>query len=74
MSLATQVSGPAGAPTILFLHGFGTSSWMWADQVEALSVDLRCVTVDLPGFGRSRAVPWDPSPRRPASSPRSFRS
>lgn len=59
MSLAAQASGPEGAPTIVFLHGFGTSSWMWADQVHALSADLRCVTIDLPGFGGSREVPWE---------------
>ncbi|WP_151523648.1 alpha/beta fold hydrolase [Serinicoccus kebangsaanensis] len=60
MRLATQVhaGGPDEAPTVAFLHGFGTSSWMWADQVSGLAGRVRCLTIDLPGFGGSREVEW----------------
>lgn len=56
--LATAEVGPTDAPTVVFLHGFGTSSWMWAEQVAALGSDHRCVSIDLPGFGGSRDQPW----------------
>ena len=52
-----QLSGPVGAPTILFLHAMGTSGWMWEPIVERLGA-YRCLVPDLPGHGRSAATPW----------------
>jgi pimeloyl-ACP methyl ester carboxylesterase len=57
MSLYIQESGTHGAPTVLFLHGAGTSSWMWDVQVQDLS-DFHCLALDLPGHGKSNHVPW----------------
>lgn len=58
MALRVAMAGDPANPTIVFLHGLGVSSWMWADQVEHLSGRFSCVTVDLPGNGASHEVPW----------------
>jgi pimeloyl-ACP methyl ester carboxylesterase len=50
-------TGTPGAPTIVFLHGMGTSGWMWEVQTEDLN-DFHCLNVDLPGHGRSNHLPW----------------
>ena len=42
-------------PPILFTHGFGATSRMWAPNVEALTNDRRALTWDLRGHGRSDA-------------------
>ena len=57
MPLFAEVTGAPGAPAIVFLHGVGTSGWMWWRQVPAFA-DHRCLSVDLPGHGRSRDIPW----------------
>jgi pimeloyl-ACP methyl ester carboxylesterase len=57
VTLHVEVSGPADAPAIVFLHGIGASGWMWWQQVPAFPDHLR-LTVDLPGHGRSRGTPW----------------
>ena len=58
MPLHVESAGDPADPTIVFLHGLGVSSWMWAEQVEHLSDRFHCVTVDLPGNGASHEVPW----------------
>lgn len=58
MTLKVHAYGPVGAPTVLFLHGLGVSSWMWQDQIEALQANYRCLAVDLPGNGESHQVEW----------------
>lgn len=50
-------SGTQGAPTILFLHGGGTSGWMWQGQIASLQ-DFHCLNVDLPGHGKSNTQEW----------------
>ncbi len=57
MTLHLNESGPAGAPTIVFLHGAGSSSWMWHRQIENLT-EFLCLAVDLPGHGESHRIPW----------------
>jgi haloalkane dehalogenase len=42
-------------PTLLFLHGGPMSSFMWRHQLRALRTQYRCVAVDLPGLGLSKA-------------------
>ena len=58
MNLVTTETGPQDAPTIVFLHGLGVSSWMWTEQVEALADRYHCVTIDLPGNGDSYQQTW----------------
>ncbi len=49
-----------GAPLML-IHGVGMCADVWAPQVEALAADHRVIAVDLPGHGRSDALPGTPS-------------
>ena len=46
-------SGPASAPTIVFLHGRGLGGWSWRRQVEAFQADYHCLVPDLPGHGQT---------------------
>jgi pimeloyl-ACP methyl ester carboxylesterase len=57
VTLHAEVTGPGAAQAIVFLHGIGTSGWMWWQQVPAFPDHLR-LAVDLPGHGRSPDVPW----------------
>lgn len=41
-----------GIPVVL-LEGLGYSTWMWSHQLPALSKELRCITPDNRGVGRS---------------------
>jgi pimeloyl-ACP methyl ester carboxylesterase len=43
----------SGEPALVFVHGFGCSLDDWDAQVEALSQQFKCVTLDLPGHGGS---------------------
>jgi pimeloyl-ACP methyl ester carboxylesterase len=38
----------------LFLHGNPDSADVWQPLIERLSPQMRCIAVDLPGFGRSK--------------------
>jgi pimeloyl-ACP methyl ester carboxylesterase len=46
-------AGPQGAPTILLLHGFPTSSHMFRDLMPRLADRYHLVAPDYPGFGYS---------------------
>jgi pimeloyl-ACP methyl ester carboxylesterase len=49
-----RVSGPAGAPPLVLLHGIGGSSLQWAANVEALSGGHRVFAIDhISDNGRS---------------------
>ncbi|MFD0369265.1 alpha/beta fold hydrolase [Streptomyces sp. NPDC127114] len=48
-------AGPAGAPVLLLLHGFPTSSHMFRDLMPRLSGTYRLIAPDHLGFGRSAA-------------------
>jgi len=48
-------AGSGGAPTILLLHGFPTSSHMFRNLIPALGDSYHVVAPDLPGFGFSDA-------------------
>ena len=50
--------GPRDAPTLLFLHGNPTWSYLWRKPIAALSANgRRCVAFDHMGFGRSDKPP-----------------
>jgi pimeloyl-ACP methyl ester carboxylesterase len=57
MSLHVHETGTPGTPSIVFLHGVGTSGWMWEKQIVALA-DFHCLNVDLPGHGKSNRETW----------------
>lgn len=46
-------AGRRGAPTILLLHGFPTSSQMFGELIPALADEFHLVAPDYPGFGNS---------------------
>jgi pimeloyl-ACP methyl ester carboxylesterase len=46
-------AGPAGAPTLLLLHGFPSASHMFRDLIPPLATRYHIVAPDLPGFGQS---------------------
>ena len=56
-------SGPAsyidtGSPgrVVLFVHGLGTSSYLWRHVIDQLDGQRRCVAVDLPLHGQTPAA------------------
>lgn len=46
-------SGPQGAPVILLLHGYPTSSHMFRNLIPVLNEKYHIIAPDLPGFGYS---------------------
>lgn len=52
VDLFVRVSGRAGGPTVVFLHGGHTSGWSWQPVVDQLQ-DYHCLVPDLPQYGRS---------------------
>ncbi|WP_454830876.1 alpha/beta fold hydrolase [Pseudoxanthomonas wuyuanensis] len=46
-------AGPADAPAVLLLHGFGASSHMFRDLIPVLAQRYRVIAPDLPGFGQT---------------------
>lgn len=44
-------------PPLLMLHGNPTWSFQYARIIRDLRIDHRCIALDLPGFGLSRAAP-----------------
>ena len=48
-------TGGPGRP-VLFVHGVGTSSYLWRNVIEQLDGERRCVAVDLPLHGHTPAA------------------
>jgi len=48
-------AGPAGAPVVLLLHGFPTSSHMFRDLIPQLATRYHVIAPDYPGYGQSSA-------------------
>lgn len=48
-------AGPVGAPVLLLLHGYPTSSHMFRHLIPALAGQFRVIAPDHIGFGRSSA-------------------
>ena len=47
--------GGTGMP-VLFIHGFPHDRSLWTPQLQALTVQARCLPVDLRGFGETTAA------------------
>ncbi|TXD38885.1 alpha/beta hydrolase [Lujinxingia vulgaris] len=54
-SVAYRDSGGAGVP-VVFTNGYATSTYYWDGLVEALGAEVRAITWDLRGHGRSKAA------------------
>jgi pimeloyl-ACP methyl ester carboxylesterase len=50
-------AGRAGAPKLLLLHGFPTSSHMFRDLIPQLADRFHIIAPDLPGFGQTQIPP-----------------
>ncbi len=62
VDLAYRDAGPPGAPAVLLLHGFPSSSRMWQPLIDRLAHRYRMIAPDYPGFGHSAAPAaedWD---------------
>jgi pimeloyl-ACP methyl ester carboxylesterase len=44
-------AGPAGAPVLLLLHGYPSSSHMFRELIPRMATRYRVIAPDLPGFG-----------------------
>ncbi len=55
------------APTVLLLHGFGSSLDTWSKLVPRLAATHRVIAVDLKGFGHSARPEGDYSPAAQAA-------
>jgi pimeloyl-ACP methyl ester carboxylesterase len=53
INLFYREAGKAGAPKLLLLHGFPTSSHMFRDLIPLLADRFHIIAPDLPGFGQS---------------------
>jgi pimeloyl-ACP methyl ester carboxylesterase len=58
-TLHVETCGPAGAPPIVFTHGWGMDSTFWNYAKQDLGDRFRLTVWDLPGLGRSRAASRD---------------
>lgn len=57
VSLFYREAGNSGAPAILLLHGFPTSSHMFRNLIPKLANKYHVIAPDLPGFGFSNSPP-----------------
>lgn len=57
VSVFYREAGPKDAPTIVLLHGFPSSSRMFAGLIPLLAVRHHVIAPDYPGFGHSDAPP-----------------
>lgn len=48
-------AGPDGAPVVLLLHGFPTSSHMYRQLIPQLASNYKVLAPDLPGFGATKS-------------------
>jgi|SRR5215469_7697825 len=48
-----EIGGPEETPTVLFLHGNPTSSYIWRDVMPHVAPVAHCLAPDLIGFGQS---------------------
>ena len=43
----------SGGKTLMFIHGLSSNLKAWNKNVSVLKNDYRCITLDLPGYGKS---------------------
>jgi haloalkane dehalogenase len=52
-TMAYREAGSADSPTVLFLHGNPTSSYIWRNIIPPVAPVAHCIAPDLIGFGQS---------------------
>ena len=55
--LHVEVHGRADGPTVVLVHGWTCTAGFWTRQLRALADEVRVVTYDLRGHGRSTGEP-----------------
>ncbi|MGV3507902.1 MAG: alpha/beta fold hydrolase [Sphingobacteriaceae bacterium] len=53
VELFYREAGPKDAPTLVLLHGYPTSSYMFRNLIRELSNDYHLIAPDYPGYGKS---------------------
>jgi len=54
----TDQQAKSSRATVLLLHGMGNSSASWNEVVKKLPSDIRVISIDLLGFGKSPSPRW----------------
>jgi len=57
VSVFYREAGSPTAPTVLLLHGFGASSYMFRNLIPQLARQYHVIAPDLPGFGQTTVQP-----------------
>lgn len=57
LRLGYDDTGRGNDLTVLFLHGFPHNRTLWSGQLTALGNQVRCIAIDLRGFGESGVAP-----------------
>src|SRR5499425_3314574 len=52
-TMAYREAGGLNSPTVLFLHGNPTSSYLWRNIIPLVAPKAHCIAPDLIGFGQS---------------------
>ncbi len=55
VTLSCRAAGPAGAPTLVFLHGFPEAAFVWDEMLAHFGSRYRCIAPNLRGYERSSA-------------------
>ncbi len=55
--LAIAYTDVGQGPTIVFLHGIGSTRRVWDEQLRALSHRFRCIALEYRGYGESQVPP-----------------
>jgi pimeloyl-ACP methyl ester carboxylesterase len=63
ITLSCRASGPAGAPMLMFLHGFPEAAFVWDELLERFGTRYRCIAPNLRGFEQSSS-PKEPEAYR----------
>jgi pimeloyl-ACP methyl ester carboxylesterase len=61
MASLNHIRGGGGEPLVL-IHGIGGEHCVWEPVLDRLAGRYDVIAVDLPGFGRSRALPAEATP------------
>ncbi len=51
IQVAYREAGQSNSKVVVFLHGFGGSSYDWKELMDMLSESYRCIAFDIPPFG-----------------------
>ena len=57
ITLSCRAAGRAGAPLLVFLHGFPEAAFAWDEMLERFGDRYRCVAPNLRGYGSSSSPP-----------------